>query len=970
MIIFTPGGVLKMEQNYTKYKNLVENMPAGYAYHKVIFDKNENPVDYVFLEVNKKFEKITGFERENIIGERISNITNDIEKSPFGKVEFYGEVSVKSKEERFEQYFKKFDRWYDIKAYSEKNGFFTTIYSDITERKKKEEKLNKKSKRLNTTLENINDIVWSMSWPDLNIEFISKSVKKIVGYTKKEFKNNPMLMQKITLSVDKKINKKFLKELRNQGSAEREFRIKCKDGSIKWVHDKSIMIYDSDNSPIRVEGVIRDITERKNREKELNLSKFSLDEAPMEIFWVDFQGEIKYANNTACERLKYKKDKLLNMKVSDIDPTFTEESRKKVWENLKRNEFQKFETKHLTKNGNKYPVEITSRYIKYNGDEYEFAFAQDITARKRFENTLKYSRERYETIFNSAPIGIIIEDKKGNIIEVNDVLCKMTGYTKDELEGNNVIDKLVLPEYRNKAKENIKKIAEGEDLEFDTKTIRKDGEIKDSHLKETNISLPNGNKGIISMYLDITERIKKRKQLEMLNFSINKANLLIFRVTPDGIIDYVNETALNKLGYDKEELIGFESKKIIKNVDYIDRKTYWQDIKNSGSIKYEIRFKPKEKNAFPVEVNSQYFKYDNQEYEFAFAQDITKRKEREREIEYLLYRDTLTGLYNRRFFNEEINRLDTKRQLPISIIMADVNGLKIINDSYGHKKGDELLVKTAKILKSSLRDEDIVARHGGDEFVILLPNTSRKKAQKIVQRIREKTEITKKNPIPISIGLGLATKRKKEEDIENIFKKADNVMYKNKLSKSKSAKNKIIQNLLNTLAAKSSETKQHALRMDKLAHELGKKINLSNSELNRLSLLATLHDIGKTTISKSILNKAGKLTENEWEIIEEHPETGYKIASASDEFTLVAEEILCHHEHWDGSGYPRGFQEENIPHLARIISIIDAYDVMTNNRPYSKAISNDEALAEIKKCAGSQFDPVLAQEFIELKKDN
>lgn len=830
-----------MKQNNSRYKKLIENMPAGYAYHKVILDKNNNPIDYIILEVNKKFENITGLKRENIVGKKISNIINNIGKGPFTWAKLYGKIALSKKEEKVEKYFEKLDEWYEIKIYSEKKGYFTTMFYDITERKKKEEKL--------------------------------------------------------------------------------------------------------------------------------KLSKFSLDEAPMEIFWINSKGEIKYVNNTATEKLNYKNSELVEAKVSDIDPNFSNENRKDVWKNLKRNEFQKFETQHVTKNGSKYPVEITSRYIKYNGREFEIAFAQDISARKRSENTLKYSRERYETIFDTAPIGIIIEDKKGNIVEVNEVVCEMTGYTKNELEGSNVLDKLVLPENRDKAKENIRKIIEGKNLELDVKTPSKKGKINNSHLKETNIKLPDGSKGIISMYLDITERVKKRKELEMLNFSINKADLLIFRVTPEGIIDYVNETAIDKLGYKKEKLIGCESKKIIKNEDYIDRNSYWQDIKNSGSIKYEIRLQPKDNKAFPVEVNSQYFKYDNEEYEFAFAQDITSRKEKEKEIRYLLYRDTLTGLYNRRFFNEQINRLDTERQLPISIIMADVNGLKIINDSYGHKKGDELLVKTAKILKNSLRNEDILARHGGDEFAILLPETSSEKAQKIINRIRDKTEITKDNPIPISIGLGIATKSNEKENIEDTLKRADNVMYKNKLSKSKSAKNKIIQNLLNTLAAKSSETKQHAVRIDNLAHELGKKINLSNSELNRLSLLATLHDIGKTTISKNILNKAGDLTESEWKKIKEHPEIGYKIASASDEFALVAEEILCHHEHWDGSGYPRGFKEENIPYLARIISIIDAYDVMTHDRPYNKAMSKKEALAEIDNCAGSQFDPESAKYFIEMIKN-
>jgi len=338
-------------------------------------------------------------------------------------------------------------------------------------------------------------------------------------------------------------------------------------------------------------------------------------------------------------------------------------------------------------------------------------------------------------------------------------------------------------------------------------------------------------------------------------------------------------------------------------------------------------------------------------------------------IEYQAYHDQLTELYNRRFFEEEIERLDTKRQLPISIIMADVNGLKIINDTYGHSAGDELLEKTAEILNDSIRQEDILARWAGDEFVILLPQTTLKKAQKIMKRMKEECEKVGEKDIPISIGMGVATKKRVDQNIKKVLEEADNNMYQNKLSESRSVNNKIVQNLINTLGTKSSETREHAMRMTGLAHDLGEKLGLTLSEMNNLSLLATLHDIGKTTISEEILNKPGNLTEKEWEIIKEHPERGYKITSASKEFAVVAEDILHHHEHWNGNGYPDGLQGKEIPYLARIISIIDAYDVMTNERPYSEPISPKEALVEIKGCSGEQFDPNLVKEFIEMQKN-
>jgi diguanylate cyclase (GGDEF)-like protein/putative nucleotidyltransferase with HDIG domain len=341
----------------------------------------------------------------------------------------------------------------------------------------------------------------------------------------------------------------------------------------------------------------------------------------------------------------------------------------------------------------------------------------------------------------------------------------------------------------------------------------------------------------------------------------------------------------------------------------------------------------------------------------------------EKKIEMLTYYDSLTGLYNRRFFEEEMKRLDTVRNLPFSILIADLNGLKIINDSYGHEKGDQILVQAAQILKESLREEDILARQGGDEFAVLLPNTKAKAAERIEKRIKEKCKKTNNNPLPVSIALGTATKEHAEQDIEEVLKKADDRMYKNKLSESRSSKSNIVQGLINILNSKSNETKEHSLRMTKIAFDFAQKLNLSNSDQNRLSVLATLHDIGKINIDEKILKKNGSLNEEEWAAVKKHSEYGYKIAKSSEEFAEVADEILAHHERWDGSGYPNRLQGEEIPYLARIITLVDAYDVMTNDRPYKKAVSEKEALQEIKACAGSQFDPNLVESFIEIIKD-
>jgi len=317
---------------------------------------------------------------------------------------------------------------------------------------------------------------------------------------------------------------------------------------------------------------------------------------------------------------------------------------------------------------------------------------------------------------------------------------------------------------------------------------------------------------------------------------------------------------------------------------------------------------------------------------------------------------------------EEMKRLDSSRQLPISVIMIDVNGLKLFNDTYGHQKGDQLLIKTAELLKSSTRSEDIIARWAGDEFVILLPNTDQKGIEKIISRLENNCIKTEDEEIVISMAIGAAVKEKPKESLFDVFEKADQKMYKQKMSKSREAKKKLIANILTNLESKSSEDQAHLDRMKSTAADFADFIDLNNNEKERLMLLAELHDLGKVSAPKELLNKKEELTKKEWEQLKEHSELGYKIAAASKEFASIAKEILHHHEHWDGNGYPASLKKSNIPFLSRIIAIIDAFDVMIHKNIYSKKMNKNQALEELKQCAGTQFDPNLTEKFIEFIK--
>ncbi|MEI7615140.1 MAG: diguanylate cyclase [Actinomycetota bacterium] len=346
--------------------------------------------------------------------------------------------------------------------------------------------------------------------------------------------------------------------------------------------------------------------------------------------------------------------------------------------------------------------------------------------------------------------------------------------------------------------------------------------------------------------------------------------------------------------------------------------------------------------------------------------DITNRKRAEEAVLHLSYHDQLTGLFNRRFFEEEIKRLDTDRQLPLSIIVGDLNNLKLTNDTFGHLEGDRLLKETSKLLKTACRSDDILARWGGDEFVILLPKTSIASAEEIAQRIEKGCSELFIQKIPIGLAIGIAAKTKHRQNIEDIILEAESNMYKNKLAGKQGNAGSVILALEQALYEKSNETMEHAQRLKELSLKLGKKLKLHSHQLDELSLFASLHDIGKVAVPETILLKEGALSEKEWEVIKRHSETGFNIAQSSPQIAHIAKYILSCHENWDGSGYPVGLAKEEIPLLSRIVFIADSYDIMTCKRTYKTAMSKEGAVIELKRCAGTQFDPMLVEKFLEV----
>ncbi len=350
-------------------------------------------------------------------------------------------------------------------------------------------------------------------------------------------------------------------------------------------------------------------------------------------------------------------------------------------------------------------------------------------------------------------------------------------------------------------------------------------------------------------------------------------------------------------------------------------------------------------------------------------QDITERKQKEAEIVYLTYHDVLTGMYNRSFMEQERLRLNTQENLPLSVILGDVNGLKLVNDAFGHDEGDYLLTEVAHILKACLREQDVIARIGGDEFLVLLPKTDVDTAAQIIRQINKACAAHGPRPgkemFDVSISLGYATKEIADEPLDIVIKTAERFMYRRKLIAHKQMYGSILASIKETLYEKSDETREHGERMAILAKSLAHALDLSKEDEDALELASMLHDIGKVRVDLSILKKAGSLTGEEWEEIKKHPEAGYRIAQSVPHLNAISEIILYHHERWDGTGYPQGLSGESIPLLARILALVDSYDTMREDRGYRKALDDAEAVQEILRFSGKQFDPELTRIFVQ-----
>lgn len=472
---------------------------------------------------------------------------------------------------------------------------------------------------------------------------------------------------------------------------------------------------------------------------------------------------------------------------------------------------------------------------------------------------------------------------------------------------------------------------------------------------------PLKNNTYISYLFDITNQVKYRELLQATFFSMR-----------DGAIATLPDFSIYLMNKPAERIVGTQIKKAegkqLSQVLYLYEQngcalSFENMIENTAMESENCLKRYQALNTETGEHTQIEFRlvpilYHKEELGYLInIKDVSEKILAENKISYMTYHDALTGLYNRTFFNEKVYEFEKKEYLPVSIIMGDVNGLKLTNDAFGHLLGDELLKTAGNTIESACRETDILFRWGGDEFVVLLPHTDEKVVKQICKRIQKHTQEKKIDFLSLSISLGYATRNNSDKSFNQILKEAEDMMYDIKLLESKSVKSKTMRLISRTLYERDKSESLHAERVGKLCELIGQAMKLDESAIAELVIWGKVHDIGKVGIDQNILIKSDKLNDIEWEAVKRHPEIGYHILVSSNEMAKIAEYVLAHHERVDGKGYPKNLKLNEIPLQSKILAVADAYDAMTSkDRTYQETKSPKEAKQELNQCVGTQFD--------------
>lgn len=724
----------------------------------------------------------------------------------------------------------------------------------------------------------------------------------------------------------------------------------------------------------------KNLIEEEERRKEVLLS--NLPGVAYRCLYDEYWTMV-YISDKFYQLTGYHQDDFIHNKVYSyaeiIHPDFLDKVRDIFDEAVKNQKPAQLTYQIITKSGD---IKWVSEYAKYtkskieHDSDYIEGYIVDITDQIKAEKESQHYKKMLEYIIGNSNQAMAVFDNQMNYLFVSLGYPKLYRLPDMNLIGKNHYD--VFPEIPQKWRDIHKRCLNGETLYSDHDWFKRpDGSI--DHTKWRIVPWYHEDSKEIGGIILYTEIITSLVQAQIELKNTKDQLQLVMDHLPIGIaVNSVNPKVEFSYMNDKFPEIYRTTKEKLKDSD-----AFWESVYEDPIYREEIKERVlsdlttetdkdhswedipiTRKGAKTHYVTAHNIKIPKSDLWISTVMDVTERKEKENEVDYASKHDFLTGIPNRRYFDLMIEKYDKEKYFPLGIAMLDMNGLKLINDVYGHESGNLALIETSKVIKNVCQDICLIARIGGDEFGMICPNISQDKMEDIKKSINQKMMKLRIGDINYSLSFGYQIKNQTDQKISNIMNEAENHMYKNKVLYGNTVRNESITSILNTLKNKYEEERVHSDRVSRYCRLIGEKLKLRTDEVKELEMAGMFHDIGKITIPDVILDKPGKLSPEEWEVMKQHTINGYQILHAADKYSRLAEYALSHHERMDGTGYPNGIKGEDIPLFSRIICVADAYEAMTSNRPYRKAMKQVDAILELKKHSGTQFDPNIVELFI------
>ena len=596
-----------------------------------------------------------------------------------------------------------------------------------------------------------------------------------------------------------------------------------------------------------------------------------------------------------------------------------------------------------------------------------------MNTQRYLHNKLEVQGQKIIDILNHVPLLLSESQEDTTLTFVNDAYCKYFSENAEELVGHKFLERIPEEEHTQILQRMRQLTPDSPRSVYSHRTLHNDT-FRWSEWQD--VAVFDGEGKVVSYYSigsDITDRKQAEEEMQrslsLMNAMFEGHTAPMFLIEPQtGEISLCNRAGSDFFGYTKEELMGMR----IHDLCALDETEVSSKLRDATSNKnfLSIPSRLKSGEIRIIDIFSNPILYEGKELLFSIIFDATLRESAIRENSYLRTHDFLTNTFNRKYLEEEYDRCSHSVDFPRAVISCDVNGLKKVNDTFGTRIGDLLLIHFTETIQSIVRELGLVSRVGGDEFAILLVRANEENVKKLTMQLEEEAMAMTKLLIPelvlfdVTASFGYGMQINESDSLNMLINEAEIFVLHRKYYNSASKQSKIVDAIMKALYEKCPREQLHSKRVSEISVQIAKALGLSQHKINEIETAGILHDIGKIGIDEAILNKTSALNDKEWMIMKQHPLRSARILIGFEEYQEIVPIVKAHHERFDGNGYPDGLESEKIPIEARIIAVADAFDAMTVKRPYRNAIGAGEAIAELTRCAGSQFDPTVVRAFI------